>query len=352
MTGLSENDGKPRQTFNISNTYPQTTPSTYQDFTGLQDYDEGYFIDSRPYPAATSIFGDDTGYFQSFSHDNEPKCGNEATANNFRPTQPAVPGFPLATSRDSISPFNVETTSTAVLCASTSTCIAEIDHCNHARIIDSSFGGIETQSNPLRFSNQDVSTSTNAGQVVSRDRVHCTWPGCTKTFGRLQELVRHHNAVHELITPLWCPVPSCNRSSGFPRRKRPFSRKDKLDSHMKNIHHFTFGHSMMAGVQAGLDAAGSGDADAESGSGRSGFNTADGFYDVVAPSILDEHALSNGLAGFVDPIGGYEPLDLDSVNNAGWFNGIDGVSSFNALSAADGIFDEQNISGEDMLCSG
>ncbi|EMD87742.1 hypothetical protein COCC4DRAFT_142674 [Bipolaris maydis ATCC 48331] len=371
---LSENDGKSRQTSSILNTYLQTTQPTYQDCTGLQNYEEGHSIDSELYWAATSIAHDDTGYIQSFSHNNEPQCANEATANNPWLTQPVVSGFPLDDSHNSTSPFNVQTIPAAILGASTSSFIAGVDHCTYAHMcnyedahtVASSFGGNRTQSNPSHLLSRDTSASASRGHAVQRDRVHCTWPNCTKTFGRLQELVRHHNSIHKLRTPFWCPVPSCNRSSSFPRRKRPFSRKDKLDSHMRNMHHITFGDSMMAVVQAGLDARGGGNAGAESGSGRSGFNTANRLHGVGAPSILDDQTLSNGVADFVHPIAGHESLDPDSVSTADWFSGMDGVGGFNAfpspdqmdaaglddLTAADGISDEQTISGEDMLSSG
>ncbi|EUC30607.1 hypothetical protein COCCADRAFT_103506 [Bipolaris zeicola 26-R-13] len=374
MSGLSKKDGKSSQTFSISNTYIQNTPPTYQDFTGQQNYDEGDSTDGEIHWAATSIVDDDTGYIQSFNHDNEPGFGNEATANSSWPTHPVIPSYPLALCNNLTSPFNVGVTSTPILGAPTSTSIAEVDHCTHTlmryhentHIADLSLGGNETQSSPSYFSSGDIPASNHSEHVVPRDRVHCTWPDCTKTFGRLQELTRHHNSVHELTTSFWCPVSACNRSEGFPGRKPPFTRKDKLKSHMRIMHRLNLSRAMMAGVQAGLAAGGSGNADAEGSSCGSDFNTANGFYDVGAPPILDDHSLSNGLADFVDPIGGYEPLDFDGVSNAGWFNNVDSVSSFNefpspnqtdipdfdSLTAADSISDEQNIPGEDILFSG
>ena len=63
------------------------------------------------------------------------------------------------------------------------------------------------------------------------------WPGCGKTFTRESDMRRHRNAVHQPTKRFWCMISGCNRSEGFPDKKRPFPRKDKLDSHMRNIHY-------------------------------------------------------------------------------------------------------------------
>jgi len=47
---------------------------------------------------------------------------------------------------------------------------------------------------------------------------------------------RHHNTLHQTKKLFWCTVEGCTRSEGFPSGK-PFPRKDKLDSHIRNIHH-------------------------------------------------------------------------------------------------------------------
>ncbi|EUC46282.1 hypothetical protein COCMIDRAFT_36114 [Bipolaris oryzae ATCC 44560] len=318
MTGLSGANGKSRQMFNISKTYPQTTPPNYQEFSELQNYDEGQSIDSGLYQAATSIVGGDARYIRSFT-----------TTKNFWPNQPAISGFPLVASGHSASPSKVGAILTSDPGASTFTSIANVDHGTHARI------------KPSHLLSGDDSAPANPGRVVPRDR----------TFGRPQDLVRHRNSVHELTKPLWCSIPNCNRSESFPRPKRPFSRKDKLTSHVRNMHYAAFDYSIMSVVQAGMGVGDSGNVGTEWVSGGSGVKTTNRSYGVGASSDLDDYTQSNDLADYVDPIGDCEPLDLPSVSTTGWFNDIDGVKGFDALTAADGIPEEQGISGEDMLFS-
>jgi hypothetical protein len=49
------------------------------------------------------------------------------------------------------------------------------------------------------------------------------------------DLDRHRNSV-QLKTQFWCTVAGCSRSETFLGHKRPFPRKDKLNSHVKTVH--------------------------------------------------------------------------------------------------------------------
>lgn len=55
-------------------------------------------------------------------------------------------------------------------------------------------------------------------------------------FKRKHDLDRHRNSVHKQLKKFWCPYPDCDRSENYPGNARPFPRKDKLNSHITNIH--------------------------------------------------------------------------------------------------------------------
>ncbi|OAL52876.1 hypothetical protein IQ07DRAFT_584881 [Pyrenochaeta sp. DS3sAY3a] len=74
------------------------------------------------------------------------------------------------------------------------------------------------------------------GLFLSNGRFKCNEDACArKTFGRAAELRRHITTTHAADKPqFWCHVPSCTRSANI--KKKPFSREDKLASHIRNMH--------------------------------------------------------------------------------------------------------------------
>ncbi|KAF2875455.1 hypothetical protein BDV95DRAFT_274003 [Massariosphaeria phaeospora] len=68
------------------------------------------------------------------------------------------------------------------------------------------------------------------------DIYRCNDADCSgATFGRLQDLKRHHRHYHQTPRPeYWCPVYGCSRS--VVGRQGAFVRKDKLADHVYNMH--------------------------------------------------------------------------------------------------------------------
>jgi hypothetical protein len=58
----------------------------------------------------------------------------------------------------------------------------------------------------------------------------CTYGTCNKKYSRMQELRRHHRGAHQQSHQFKCRASDCER------RIRGFSRRDKRDSHEKNMH--------------------------------------------------------------------------------------------------------------------
>ncbi|KAJ4361911.1 hypothetical protein N0V83_010852 [Neocucurbitaria cava] len=65
----------------------------------------------------------------------------------------------------------------------------------------------------------------------------CSIPECMeKTFGRWYDLRRHFNGAHTVEGEVyWCEVVGCARSALG--GGRPFPRKDKMNDHVRKIHH-------------------------------------------------------------------------------------------------------------------
>ncbi|KAF4633286.1 hypothetical protein G7Y89_g4838 [Cudoniella acicularis] len=63
-------------------------------------------------------------------------------------------------------------------------------------------------------------------------RVSCTHPGCTKTFVRDYDRIRHEQTKHRAQRGTYlCTIPGCRKSSGT-----GYSRPDKLTEHMWKAH--------------------------------------------------------------------------------------------------------------------
>lgn len=65
-------------------------------------------------------------------------------------------------------------------------------------------------------------------------RFVCLMPGCPTTCSRANDLDRHYKAQHQspgLKPEFKCHVEGCNR------KEIPFTRKDKLREHLRNIHY-------------------------------------------------------------------------------------------------------------------
>jgi hypothetical protein len=360
-TKMSKNDNELHRISETGQAYHQFTPATYQDSAGLLDHEQRHFEVGMSRWTIGGYFNDNE-YIMNPSHDCE--LGNESDNIVISPwsTQPVIPHFSLTSPSGMMSLFDAGTTYAPTFGALTPSLITEADYSTHAHIhshedahiVDPPFG-------------EDVSVSAKFKHIVHRDRVHCAWTGCEKTFGRLQDLVRHHNSVHELTTPFWCPVSSCSRSESFPHHRRPFPRKDKLDSHLKKVHRFDFSHSEMSVVQADQAVGGNESADAEWATDSSGVNPFIQPYSVGALPNLHDYASIDSFDNFLVPAAGHEVPNLGSVSTANWFDGINSVSSFDMFSNSDQtsvadvctstgrpdvMCDPQNIFGEDMLFAG
>jgi hypothetical protein len=69
-------------------------------------------------------------------------------------------------------------------------------------------------------------------QPIPADRVPCTQPGCTRTFTRDSDRIRHNNAVHAATQAVYlCPVAGCPKSQGV-----GYSRADKVTAHKWQKH--------------------------------------------------------------------------------------------------------------------
>jgi hypothetical protein len=62
-------------------------------------------------------------------------------------------------------------------------------------------------------------------------RYLCNVLGCPKSFTRKADRDRHVQSWHNCATLHFCPVPRCKKSLG-----KPYSRKDKLQEHMRTKH--------------------------------------------------------------------------------------------------------------------
>ncbi|KAF8861418.1 hypothetical protein BDZ45DRAFT_774688 [Acephala macrosclerotiorum] len=62
-------------------------------------------------------------------------------------------------------------------------------------------------------------------------RFLCNVPGCPKTFTRKADRDRHVQSWHNCATLHFCPILGCKKSLG-----KPYSRKDKLQEHMRKKH--------------------------------------------------------------------------------------------------------------------
>lgn len=69
-------------------------------------------------------------------------------------------------------------------------------------------------------------TGSRAGQQKG-ERLNCTQPDCTATFGRGVEFRRHMRTVHQEQGSYRCLVESCNYQ---------YARADKVRSHMEKVH--------------------------------------------------------------------------------------------------------------------
>ncbi|KAH8728449.1 hypothetical protein GQ44DRAFT_47519 [Phaeosphaeriaceae sp. PMI808] len=73
---------------------------------------------------------------------------------------------------------------------------------------------------------------------TGQDRYKCNAPTCcTKTFGRIAELKRHHACTHGMAgkkPQFWCPIADCERSRGG--AGEAFPRKDKMVDHLSRVH--------------------------------------------------------------------------------------------------------------------
>jgi hypothetical protein len=69
-------------------------------------------------------------------------------------------------------------------------------------------------------------------QLAPAGRIPCTQPGCTRTFTRDSDRIRHNNTVHGARQAVYlCPVAGCPKSQGM-----GYSRADKVTEHKWKKH--------------------------------------------------------------------------------------------------------------------
>ncbi|KAK0509145.1 hypothetical protein JMJ35_008516 [Cladonia borealis] len=88
---------------------------------------------------------------------------------------------------------------------------------------------VSSQGSASPFQHQPI-VPNNTGP----DRFVCLIPGCSVTCSRVSDLDRHYTARHQspgLKPEFKCRVEGCNRM------EIPFTRKDKLREHERNIHY-------------------------------------------------------------------------------------------------------------------
>jgi hypothetical protein len=86
-------------------------------------------------------------------------------------------------------------------------------------------------------------TNVVIGSILSNGKFKCRETRCRRrSYGRVAELRRHYDVAHAPTKPaFWCPVTACERSRGI--GGRCFPRKDKLRSHLRNVHR-GYGHAL------------------------------------------------------------------------------------------------------------
>lgn len=101
-------------------------------------------------------------------------------------------------------------------------------------IQESSMAGREANLESPSKSNREQPIKSH--KVLSAEtldkRIRCDQPGCSLTFSRHSDRIRHRNTVHQASQAVrLCPVAGCTRSRGI-----GFSRADKLTEHLWKIH--------------------------------------------------------------------------------------------------------------------
>jgi hypothetical protein len=97
---------------------------------------------------------------------------------------------------------------------------------------------------PNPASNHIVPARASSTQLVSVYRsdnstgyiFQCNTPGCTATFSRWHEFLRHDNAYHGGSSVLWCPMVGCSRSKTVGNNPYPKGREDKMREHVRKVH--------------------------------------------------------------------------------------------------------------------
>jgi uncharacterized Zn-finger protein len=82
--------------------------------------------------------------------------------------------------------------------------------------------------------------SPNLSQAkATKKRFSCDESSCDEKFTRPSDMRRHKGSKHG-DTMHWCPYDKCDKSKDFAcGDKKGFSRKDKLDEHVRRMHRAT-----------------------------------------------------------------------------------------------------------------
>ncbi|KAF1962115.1 hypothetical protein CC80DRAFT_499541 [Byssothecium circinans] len=163
---------------------------------------------------------------------------------------------------------------------------------------------------------------------------------CTKTFTRVPDLNRHRNSVHHLETQFWCTVAGCSRSEAFLGQKRPFPRKDKLNSHVKTV------HKAIVSPTESSDYLGTGSPAAGGLDWLDGFNS---FTDIGGSTSIDGFASFGGLTS----VGGFDNAhgfaSMDGFPNIEGLNAVGGCPFVSEFNDAHGFVNSSRLTGDDEV---
>jgi hypothetical protein len=141
-------------------------------------------------------------------------------------------------------------------------------------------------------------------------------------------------------------TPGCDRSENYHGQKRPFSRKDKLNSHVRKIHQAATGPY---GSSSFLAANTPNVVDASDLTGFEGYAN-----DSCPMAVTGFSSESNWLPGGPDSTGLTsvdELTSVDGLTNVNGFTSIDGLTNVNGFTSVDGLTSVEGLTSIDGLTS-
>jgi len=155
----------------------------------------------------------------------------------------------------------------------------------------------------------------------------------------------------------WCPIPDCNRSESYGGQKRPFSRKDKLNSHVRNIHQAATGPHGSSAFHAACTSEAVDTIDLASFEGCANDSRSTAIIGLPSGPDSTESIYIHGhigISGFTS-VGELSSADglacvneitwIDEFTNVGGLSSVDGFASANELTGMDGFPRVNGLSG-------